>query len=144
MVSTELKMTGWPVKAHLMFSYVTPNVPIICNDKETCSIILDVQYEFNFATRISNILPTQLLTLNLNINTVPVLKIDHSSKTSLLDARVDIPQVLTMTEKIHVNITNGVYVNADLTVCIPIEHVLKIKLFSHRLICYRQSTRSPT
>ena len=56
MVSTELRITGWTVKAHLMSSYVTPNVPIICNDKETCSMILDVQYEVDFATRILNIL----------------------------------------------------------------------------------------
>ena len=119
MVSTELKMTGWTVKAHLMSSYVTPNVPIIGNDRASCSIILEVQYEVDFATKILNILPTHLLSLHLNINTIPVLKIDHSSKTPLLDARVDIPQVLTMPEKIHVNITNGVYVNADLTVCIP-------------------------
>ena len=115
MVSTELRMTDSTVKAHVMSSYVTPNVPIIGNDKASCSMILDV----DFATRILNILPTHLLSLHLNMNTVPVLKIDHSSKTPLLDARVDIPQVLTMPEKIHVNITNGVYVNADLTVCIP-------------------------
>ena len=119
MISTELRMTGLTVKAHLMASYVTPNVPIICNDKASCNIILDVQYEVDFATKILNILPTHLLSLHLNMNTVPVLKIHHSSKTPLLDARVYIPQVLTMPEKNHVNITNGVYVNADLTVCIP-------------------------
>ena len=82
--STELKMIGWTVKAHWMSSYITPNVPIIGNDKASCSIILDV----NFATRILNILPTHLLSLHLNINTIPVLKIYHSSKTPLLDARV--------------------------------------------------------
>ena len=38
-------------------------------------------------------------------DTKPIVTIHHSTKT--------------MPGKIHVNITNGIYVNADLTVCIP-------------------------
>ena len=38
-------------------------------------------------------------------DTKPIVTIHHSTKT--------------MPGRIHVNITNGIYVNADLTVCIP-------------------------